>query len=186
MPSALVGRPRAKATGRNLSVTLTPEPQRREEETSLPTPPPPTIGTGGQVRGRPGLAHTRVSGALTERLRRALPKKEQLTNPHQRCTPQRDKQPKPSSPEAKHSTSTGKGHTQKGKGNLQRTRTPPHTHSGGLIIAWSVFSSQDPGAGWWSYCHRAVRGSDIRMLSIRPPVLSPKMVPRSWVRLYST
>lgn len=62
----------------------------------------------------------------------------------------------------------------------------PHTHSGGLIMASSVFSSQEPGAGWWSYCHRAVRGRDMRMLSIRPPVLSPKMVPRSWVRLYST
>ena len=36
------------------------------------------------------------------------------------------------------------------------------------------------------YLHLAVRGSDIRMDSILPPVRSPNVVPRSYTRLNST
>jgi hypothetical protein len=43
-----------------------------------------------------------------------------------------------------------------------------------------------PGLGTTSYSHRAVRGMDIRMDSIRPPVFKPKVVPRSYTRLNST
>lgn len=47
----------AKAPGATRQ-NQTPVPQRHEEETRMSTPPPPTIRTGGQVRGRPCLAHT--------------------------------------------------------------------------------------------------------------------------------
>merc|ERR1719217_1920178 len=49
-----------------------------------------------------------------------------------------------------------------------------------------ISASGVPSSTWWLYSHRAVSGRDIRMLSIRPPVLSPKTVPRSYTRLNST
>ena len=36
-----------------------------------------------------------------------------------------------------------------------------------------------PSTTLWLYSHRAVSGNDIRIDSMRPPVFSPKTVPRS-------
>jgi len=57
----------------------------------------------------------------------------------------------------------------------------------GFLRTWTRTSSGDPGAGWWSYSHRAVRGMDVRMDSMRAPgVARPNLVPRSYTRLNST
>lgn len=54
-----------------------------------------------------------------------------------------------------------------------------YTQLRGVLQASSKSASGLPAAGFWSYSQRAVSGSDIRMLSMRPPVFSPKVVPRS-------
>ena len=56
----------------------------------------------------------------------------------------------------------------------------------GLRKASMASASRLPSAGCMSYCHLAVRGRDMRMDSMRPPVLNPKVVPRSYTRLNST
>jgi hypothetical protein len=59
-------------------------------------------------------------------------------------------------------------------------RPPParaHTHVRGFLHASSRSASGDPSLGWLSYIHDAVSGSDMRMDSMRPPVLSPNVVP---------
>ena len=50
----------------------------------------------------------------------------------------------------------------------------------GLRQASMSSASGVPSAGCWSYSHLAVRGSDMRIDSILPPVLKPKVVPRSY------
>ncbi len=60
------------------------------------------------------------------------------------------------------------------------------SQSRGVRHASSRSASGEPGAGLWSYCHDAVKGMDMRMDSMRPPVLSPNVVPRSYTRLNST
>ena len=62
----------------------------------------------------------------------------------------------------------------------------PHTQLRGVMHASSRSASREPGAGFWSYSQRAVSGSDMRMDSMRPPVLRPNVVPRSYTRLNST
>ncbi len=64
---------------------------------------------------------------------------------------------------------------------------PAHfTHARGVWQASSRSASRLPGAGFWSYSQRAVSGRLIRMLSMRPPVFRPNVVPRSYTRLNST
>ena len=63
---------------------------------------------------------------------------------------------------------------------------PGHAQSRGVRMTWRSRSSSLPGSGWWSYRHCTRGGSDMRMDSVRPPVSSPKTVPRSWSRLNST
>ena len=53
------------------------------------------------------------------------------------------------------------------------------THSRGFLKASMMSASGVPSATLWLYSHRAVSGSDIRIDSMRPPVFSPKTVPRS-------
>ena len=63
----------------------------------------------------------------------------------------------------------------------------PHaTQVRGLRKASMASASRLPSAGCMSYCHLAVRGRDMRMDSMRPPVRNPKVVPRSYTRLNST
>ena len=59
-------------------------------------------------------------------------------------------------------------------------------HSRAFLKASMMSASGDPGVTWWLYSHRAVSGSDMRIDSMRPPVFSPKTVPRSYTRLNST
>jgi hypothetical protein len=62
-----------------------------------------------------------------------------------------------------------------------------HTHSLGFLSTSNRRSSLEPFSGECIYCHRAVSGKLMRMLSTRAPgVLSPNDVPRSWTRLNST
>ena len=49
----------------------------------------------------------------------------------------------------------------------------------GFLNASSASASREPSSGCMSYCQRAVRGRDMRMDSMRPPVRRPKVVPRS-------
>ena len=53
-------------------------------------------------------------------------------------------------------------------------------------LATPEYEMRSPSSGWWSYSHRLVSGSDMRMDSMRPPVFSPNVVPRSYTRLNST
>ena len=58
-------------------------------------------------------------------------------------------------------------------------RARAQNQSRGFLKASMISASGVPSSTWWLYSHRAVSGSDIRMLSMRPPVLRPKTVPRS-------
>lgn len=62
-----------------------------------------------------------------------------------------------------------------------------HTHSLGLFNTSSSLSSLLPFSGSCMYCHLAVSGKLMRMLSTRDPgVFRPNAVPRSCTRLNST
>ena len=50
-------------------------------------------------------------------------------------------------------------------------------HSRGVLKASIISASGEPAAGSCEYSHRAVSGSDMRIDSMRPPVLRPKTVP---------
>jgi hypothetical protein len=70
--------------------------------------------------------------------------------------------------------------------NPVTSRLTHATQVRGLRKASMASASRLPSAGCMSYCHLAVRGRDMRMDSMRPPVLNPKVVPRSYTRLNST
>jgi len=71
---------------------------------------------------------------------------------------------------AKHSSSNVGKETSRGRAQHQ---------SRAFLNASRISASGEPASGTCEYSHRAVSGSDIRMLSMRPPVLRPKTVPRS-------
>jgi hypothetical protein len=56
----------------------------------------------------------------------------------------------------------------------------------GFLQQSSSSNSGVPGCGCMSYIQLAVKGSDMRMDSMRPPVFSPKVVPLSYTKLNST
>ena len=69
----------------------------------------------------------------------------------------------------------------RGQGRRERSKRKKETQ-GGDSTRWGLTmksASGEPGTGWWSYIHLAVRGVDMRIDSVRPPVFRPKVVPRS-------